>query len=218
MAAALLASTVGAAGCSGGCGSVNPTDGGGGDDAAMGSDAAAMTDAGPGTDGAVATDGGQPGTDAGSGLPCSSDGDCVTGAEWCVGGSCVACDNSGLVCDIACALSGWTTYERNGCFPCECAPANDCTVDTECAVGGGAGRCYAGAFCWDWCPAADPTCCMGNRCAAPGCPEPAAFGCIDRGCPAGATCDPMAGCAPSSCGCSGGAWLCTADCAGGICI
>ncbi|MCZ7677499.1 MAG: hypothetical protein M5U28_01465 [Sandaracinaceae bacterium] len=150
---------------------------------------------------------------------CASDADCASGAEWCEGGRCVACDNSGLVCLIACP-SGWSTYERNGCRPCECAPMNDCTSDGEClGIGGGAQRCYAGAFCWDWCPPGDPTCCFGNMCAAAGCTPPPPVGCTQRGCPIGQRCDTTAGCTPSECGCDArSGWFCTDDCGGGTCV
>ncbi|RLB46960.1 MAG: hypothetical protein DRJ42_26510 [Deltaproteobacteria bacterium] len=148
---------------------------------------------------------------------CSSDTDCTAGSEWCVGGECVACDNSGSVCDLACGL-GWEFYERNGCTPCACAPTNQCTADSGCL---GAGKCYAGEFCWDWCPAGDPSCCFGNFCEAPGCTEPPPSGCITRGCAEGSVCQDFATsgvCVGSVCSCSGGSWLCTEDCNGGSCV
>jgi hypothetical protein len=144
---------------------------------------------------------------------CNTDADCTSGAEWCVGGACVPCDNSGLVCDIFCA-NGWMTYERNGCFPCECAPTNECASDGDCGMGA---TCYAGAFCWDWCPPGDPTCCYGNFCSASGCSWPPPTGCVTRGCPAGRSCDPTAGCAASTCDCGATGWSCTEDCGGGTC-
>lgn len=150
---------------------------------------------------------------------CSTDADCPSGSEWCEGGRCVPCDNSGLVCLIACP-SGWSTYMRNGCSPCECAPRNDCTSDGECVgTGGGAQRCYAGAFCWDWCPPGDPTCCFGNLCGAAGCTPPPPLGCTRRGCPLGQRCDTTMGCTPSGCGCDPtSGWFCTDDCGGGVCV
>ncbi|MBZ0117066.1 MAG: hypothetical protein K8H88_08735 [Sandaracinaceae bacterium] len=149
------------------------------------------------------------------GGPCASDADCTPGARWCEGGRCVLCDNSGLLCDIFCPLD-WRTYERNGCFPCECAPTNDCVSDGDCVPAGR--HCYYGAFCW--CDPPRPDCCMGNHCSPAGCTEPAPGGCRGRGCPRGLTCDPNAGCAPSGCGCDGssGAWGCTTDCNGGTCV
>jgi hypothetical protein len=148
------------------------------------------------------------------GEECATDADCQEGAEWCVEGACQPCDNSGLMCDLACS-NGWVFYERNGCHPCDCAPANECTRDADC----GAGRkCYAGAFCWDWCPPDDPSCCFGNFCSAAGCPTPAPGGCVLRGCPPGSYCSTNTGCAPSSCGCDSGSWVCTEDCGGGVCL
>lgn len=148
---------------------------------------------------------------------CATDADCARGSEWCEGGRCVACDNGGLVCLIACR-DGWSLYERNGCHPCECAPRNDCTSDGECIGIGGPQRCYAGAFCWDWCAPGDPTCCFGNVCAAAGCSDPAPVGCARRGCPPGESCDTTSGCASSACGCDAtSGWSCTPDCGGGVC-
>lgn len=142
---------------------------------------------------------------------CTRDEQCLFGAEWCIGGVCAPCDNSGQVCDLGCPFD-WRSYARNGCTPCACAPPNDCTSDAEC---GAAGHCYAGGFCW--CEPADPTCCQGNVCGAAGCAEPPPSGCVERGCPEGDTCD-LIDCAPSSCTCDGGGWACTEDCGGGVCV
>ncbi len=153
----------------------------------------------------------------GGGGSCSTDRDCAFGAEWCIGGSCVACDNSGVACDILCR-AGWSTYSRHGCWPCDCAPVNACGEDGDCGPGQ---RCYAGAFCWDWCPPGDPSCCHGNLCSAAGCTPPPPAGCMTRGCPQGQTCEPT-GCSSSACSCSAGAggagWICTRDCGGGTCV
>jgi hypothetical protein len=145
---------------------------------------------------------------------CETDSDCLFGSEWCLGGTCQACDNDGLVCDIACDF-GWQTYERNGCFPCVCAPPSDCSRDEDCGVE--QGKCYAGAFCWDYCAPGDPSCCLGNTCSAPGCEEPPPVGCFTRGCPMDQHCVPD-GCASSSCGCGAEGWFCTDDCSGGVCV
>ena len=71
---------------------VGTTDGGGddggGDD---GGDDAGTDDAGD--DDAGTDDAG--GDDAGP-TDCESDSECTAGEQWCVGGTCVACDNSGL--------------------------------------------------------------------------------------------------------------------------
>lgn len=149
-------------------------------------------------------------------VPCDTDEDCTSGEEWCVGGQCIPCDNSGLSCEIDC-VEGWQPYERNGCHPCACAPSNACTSDDECTSSGTTGKCYAGAFCWDWCPEGDPSCCLGNICSAAGCDEPPPVGCWTRGCPIGFSCQDE-GCASSGCGCDGGAWMCDTGCSGGTCI
>ena len=62
---------------------------------------------------------------------CSNDADCGYGVEWCSGGQCLPCDNAGPSCDIACP-EGHELYERNGCFPCACAPASECIMDGDC--------------------------------------------------------------------------------------
>ncbi|HEY8428296.1 MAG TPA: hypothetical protein VIL20_07975 [Sandaracinaceae bacterium] len=149
---------------------------------------------------------------------CATDADCAEGAEWCVEGSCVPCDNGGLACRIACP-AGWSVYTRNGCTPCECAPANDCTSDADCAgTEGRPQRCHAGAFCWDWCPWGDPSCCYGNVCAPADCPAPPPL-CARRGCPQGQTCEFGASCEPTTCTCNdAGEWACTDDCGGGACV
>ncbi|HJL17136.1 MAG TPA: hypothetical protein RMH99_15830 [Sandaracinaceae bacterium LLY-WYZ-13_1] len=149
---------------------------------------------------------------------CATDDDCEAGAEWCEGGRCVECDNDGLACRLACP-EGWSLYRRNGCSPCACAPDNECVRDADCAgTGGGTPKCYAGAFCWDWCPENDPSCCFGNVCDAAGCEPPPPVGCDTRGCPLGQTCRRDMGCASSSCGCGDGGWFCTDDCGGGVCV
>ncbi len=145
---------------------------------------------------------------------CRTDAECTSGEAWCEDGACEVCDNSGLVCRIACP-EGWSVYRRNGCSPCACAPINDCESDSDCERG----ECYAGAFCWDWCPPGDPSCCFGNQCSAAGCEDPHPGGCHARGCPRGESCVDR-GCASSTCGCSseGGLWICTDDCGGGTCV
>lgn len=155
------------------------------------------------------------GGQGGVGSACATDADCTPGEAWCEGGACVACDNGGLACDIAC-IQGWTTYERNGCFPCACAPMNACVDDAGC---GGQQKCYAGKFCWDWCPPGDPSCCYGNTCSQPGCADPNPAGCYTTGCPMGQDCTDVPNeCASSGCACDGAIWACTPDCGGGTCV
>jgi hypothetical protein len=141
-----------------------------------------------------------------SGTPCTRDSDCLAGEQWCADGSCVACDNSGLTCDIECEV-GTALYERNGCHPCECGRINECATDADCpAVGDAAGHCYAGKHCWGGCDAGDPTCCLGNFCDAAGCGDVSewTYGCCLFGCSSGYCTPPeCTGCDPH---CVGGSW------------
>jgi hypothetical protein len=177
---------------------------------------------GPGGTGGAATGGTGPGGAGGASGGrggaggCKSDAECAFGKEWCDKGACVACDNSGLACKILCPFE-WKLYVRNGCTPCACAPENQCEKDEECKQFFG-NHCYAGNFCWDWCPPGDPTCCYGNTCGNAGCTPPSPVGCKKTGCPLGLTCT-EGGCAPSGCACAGGGqWACTDDCGGGTCV
>lgn len=150
------------------------------------------------------------------GVPsCLTDADCPSGLAWCVGGSCVPCDNSAMLCDIAC-VEGTELVERNGCTPCECIPSNDCKEDADCSEGG---ICYQGGHCPDWCPPGDPTCCLGgNQCGNPGCVTPIPAGCRSIGCPYDQRCE-ASGCVGTSCFCGEeGGWACTRDCGGGTCV
>jgi hypothetical protein len=170
----------------------------------------AIVDGRPGSGGAGVTSSAGTTTGAGS---CKTDADCRFGEAWCTGGTCQACDNGGLACDLACQ-DGWQMYSRNGCHPCSCAPVNQCQSDAECGDGL---HCYAGKFCWDWCPKGDPSCCYGNLCDAQGCPEPPPTGCFKTGCAAGLHCVDS-GCASSSCKCVSLTWSCSKDCGGGTCV
>lgn len=145
--------------------------------------------------------------------PCTTDADCTQGKQWCEQGICVACDNSGLLCDLACPFQ-WDFIERNGCYPCACAPSNECTADAQCS---GGQKCYAGQYCWSWCPPGDPSCCLGNICSPAGCTTPNPVGCKVRGCPHGESCQET-GCESSVCSCSNGSWGCLPDCGGGTCV
>ncbi|MCC6624524.1 MAG: hypothetical protein IT385_24970 [Deltaproteobacteria bacterium] len=52
------------------------------------------------------------------------------------------------------------------------------------------------------------------------CKGPSPAGCRSKGCGPGFVCDTKVSCIPSSCGCNPetGAWICTADCGGGMCV
>lgn len=168
------------------------------------------TDPGPGDAGGADMAGGG----------CTSDDDCTHGEAWCQNGECVPCDNSAMVCDIACP-QGYDLTERNGCTPCQCVLVNACTSDAECD----AGVCVAGPICLPWCDWKDPTCCYGNTCEASAlaCDTPNPQACTDTGCPPGMRCEPTAGavCMASHCWCSTaggvGDWACTDDCVSGVC-
>ncbi len=214
-----------ALGCGGDVQTTDPTSGGVGGAGGAGSTTATGTATGTssGTTGTGTTSGTTTGTTSGTttgtgGGTCATDADCVSGQAWCVAGACVPCDNGGLVCDIAC-MNGWATYERNGCFPCACAPINECVTDGNCPgpIEGVPVRCYPGNFCWDWCPPGDPSCCFGNQCSTVGCSLPNPTGCFTTGCPEGQECQ-MVGCASSGCDCDGQSWACDADCGGGTCV
>lgn len=155
------------------------------------------------------------------GVPsCRTDADCPSGLSWCVGGSCVACDNSAVLCDIACS-EGTELVERNGCTPCECIPSNECTEDADCIGHPLGSSCLQGKHCPDWCPPDDPSCCLGgNTCRDFWCGASPA-GCVQLGCPYSERCDTSetSECLPSSCYCHPERyWACTSDCAGGICV
>lgn len=179
-------------------------------DAATALDASVVTDALVPIDLATLADGAGP-LD-GSAVSCTSDQQCASGAEWCVDGACVPCSNAGLVCRILCP-SGWSTFARNGCHPCACAPDNECESDSDCGDGS---TCYAGAACPDWCPPGDPSCCYGgNHCEASGCSGSFPAGCSVTGCAEGKVCNPTGCGGGGSCQCDGeGSFTCTRDCRG----
>ncbi len=99
----------------------------------------------------------------GSGAACSSDADCAAGFEWCEAGRCVACDNSGQYCDLACGEGFEFAPERNGCQPCGCVPISECQSSADCNAGE---VCIPGDACWMYCGYGDPSCCYGNTCQA----------------------------------------------------
>lgn len=64
---------------------------------------------------------------------CESDSDCEFGEEWCVDGTCSACDNGGRFCKMYCADG--MVDPRNGCQPCRCKEdIFACASDDECVV------------------------------------------------------------------------------------
>jgi hypothetical protein len=137
---------------------------------------------------------------------CTNNTACKIG-ERCVGLKCYAC---GLVddgCTIACP-PGQTRYltKRNGCPVCECAPTSECLKDSDCKDPGAV--CLPGLSCEDSC-GSTPSCCHGNRCAAPPCISLDKTPCTFSGCPYGLRCHST--CPAVSCTCSAAApvWDCT---------
>jgi hypothetical protein len=147
---------------------------------------------------------------------CKVHSDCGV-AMICAGGSCVECKKLGVAkCPADCPFGFMPqAVQHNGCSVCECAPANQCTRDADCASGQ---VCYAGAQCDDGCK--DASCCHGNLCSEPGCKPTSSsdMSCTLVGCAAG-ECLGDVSCAPASCRCAiaSGAktptgWECTPSC------
>jgi hypothetical protein len=123
---------------------------------------------------------------------CAADADCTAGEEWCEGGVCVPCDNSGLACKIYCEHG--MVPPRNGCQPCICAAGyTACTSDLQCDAA--AGEVCDMTECLSCCPDAPP----GTPCIAL---------CCGRCTPA-----PTATCAADADCTAGEAW-----CEGGVCV
>jgi hypothetical protein len=146
---------------------------------------------------------------------CKLHSDCGQGMI-CAAGSCVDCKSAS--CPTTCSWGfAPQTVMHNGCYVCECAPKSQCESDAAC----GAGMiCYPGAQCDDGC--ADPKCCKGNLCGAPGCkPLAEAISCTAVGCAAG-ECRGDVGCVATGCKCDPSAaaanpygWVCAQTCEGG---
>jgi hypothetical protein len=147
--------------------------------------------------------------------PCADDSQCLFGREWCTESKCTPCPQPPEGCFDNCPR-GWKPSLRNGCYTCDCVPPSQCHQDTECPAGF---VCYGGVSCPAGCKPGDARCCEGNFCGPPGCALPSPTGCMTVGCPTGFTCV-VRGCTPSYCRCdtASGAWLCTTDCEGGVCV
>lgn len=170
------------------------------------------------------------------GRECSSDSDCQAGKEWCEGGRCVPCDNTGATCGIRCPM----VPPRNGCQPCECVSYRACTGHADCNTE--AGEVCDLSECLSCCPDAGPDepcillCC--GRCTAGSGGEPACQGhedcvfgaewCLDGTCVpcdnTGLTCgircplvEPINGCQPCQCDVPYVPCQSDADCQGGRC-
>jgi len=134
---------------------------------------------------------------------CVGDAQCALGS-WCIGGDCIPCAP-----DPACppCPAGLESFERNGCGSCECVPAVQCLVPSDCDPAGG-GTCVPGSAC---APCGDGECCS-SACADPDCPaldltpEGCERPCSDPGaCPSGV-------CRQLGCFCDAAGWRCTEEC------
>ena len=84
---------------------------------------------------------------------CTTDADCRYGAEWCEDGACVACDNSGVFCDLYC--KNGMIDRRNGCQPCICRRDYvPCLSDEAC----GDGQICDRSECLSCCPGSTGAC------------------------------------------------------------
>jgi len=84
---------------------------------------------------------------------CTTDADCRYGAEWCEDGACVACDNSGVFCDLYCKND--MIARRNGCQPCICRRDYvPCLSDEAC----GDGQICDRSECLSCCPGSTGAC------------------------------------------------------------
>jgi len=103
-----------------------------------------------------------------------------------------------------------------GCVSRGCPPGSVCRPSDECIPS----VCGCDASIGAWVCTAD---CSGGACvpAEEACAGPNPQGCVRTGCPAGQTCATLTDrCVPSSCTCDPltGAWACTRDCGGGVCV
>ena len=116
-----------------------------------------------------------------AGGSCETDDECAYGAEWCEDGECVECDNSAIVCDLACP-DGYGFVSRNGCTPCECVPLPG-PCDGPNPAGCSSVGCPAGEICQ---PTGDAVC-LPSSCF---CDEASASWICTDDCGGGGTCEP----------------------------
>ena len=135
--------------------------------------------------------------------------------------------------DISTQETDCTGPNPQGCAELQCEPGFICDLDAECVPS----YCSCDKEKGLWLCTTD---CLGGLCVplnadnadtatsvepepdppSSACLEPNPAGCVQTGCPAGRKCDLNVGCAPSSCECDAdsGAWSCTEDCGGGLCV
>jgi hypothetical protein len=95
--------------------------------------------------------------------------------------------------------------DEDGCAVCECAPSPGCEpVVCDLGCPGGYQKDAAG--------------CEICACVEASCDGPNPAGCVVNECPPNSVCDTNQGCAPSDCFCDEGAWACSNDCSGGVCV
>lgn len=156
---------------------------------------------------------------------CPAGEECVQAAGVCVPSAC-ACDAAtgqwictadcgGGIClpapDEPCPGENPAGCAGRGCPEGEvCAPTDACIPSA----------CGCDATTGHWVCTAD---CGGGACVpeTSACEGPNPEGCSQSGCPAGQACMPLTDhCVPSSCTCFAltGAWVCTRDCGGGVCV
>jgi hypothetical protein len=139
---------------------------------------------------------------------CKRHADCPA-QSLCEGSLCVPCDaSSSARCPDTCPWGfSAQTFKRNQCASCECAPANACLSDADCAPGL---QCYRGQQCQDTC--SELSCCFGNFCELPGCKDAdPALGCDLVGCADG-QCAGDPSCKPATCKCNGASFECVNAC------
>jgi len=128
-------------------------------------------------------------------VKCSADSDCST-KELCENYQCRSCPTN--PCPEA-----WRLVLRNDCPVC--VPPSECEAagDPIC----GQLSCVPGQSCLPGCNA-DPSCCFGNRCVAPGCSTLKGMDCLVAGCPAGSLCKVAGPATECKCQPSTGTFVC----------
>lgn len=143
------------------------------------------------------------------GGPCSHHSDCPKNTLCGSDGHCTSCGPQPKTCDGTCP-DGWRMrpLDINGCHECGCMRTSACYSDEQCSMGL---HCYAGLDCQPGC-VGDASCCEGNFCGMPSCPEMALIPrsevfCSSIGCPTGLRCDDPCNAGPALCDIRSGLWF-----------
>lgn len=134
--------------------------------------------------------------------PCIAGGTCY---PWCPVGDPSCC--FGNTCfEDPCAGANPQGCYFTGCGPGKICKSNDQCIPTSC-------ECAADG----WVCTGD---CLGGSCVESACVGKNPQGCSVNGCPEGYACLQETDCTPTSCTCNTqlGAWECTSDCGGGMCV